>query len=72
MRALHAVDGMLTVSITPLPRDSSATEIRGRLLAARACQGWDTPSKRAICAMSWRNWKTGAVSSTCSGRRPTW
>ena len=35
MRALHSVDGMLSVTVTPLPRDSSATEIRGQLLAAR-------------------------------------
>lgn len=35
MRALHTVDGMLTVTLTPLARDSSATEIRGQLLAAR-------------------------------------
>lgn len=35
MRALQSVDGMLTVSLTPLPRAESATEIRGRLLAAR-------------------------------------
>ncbi|MBI4788619.1 MAG: hypothetical protein HY782_16425, partial [Chloroflexi bacterium] len=35
LRALHSVDGMLTVSVTPLPRGSTATEIRGRLLAAR-------------------------------------
>lgn len=35
MRALQSVDGMLTVSLLPLPRDKSATEIRGRLLAAR-------------------------------------
>lgn len=35
MRALQSVDGMLSVSLTPLPRDKSATEIRGRLLAAR-------------------------------------
>jgi hypothetical protein len=35
MRALQSVDGMLTVTLAPLPRDKSATEIRGRLLAAR-------------------------------------
>ncbi len=35
LRALHAAEGMLTVSITPLPRDTTATEIRGSLLAAR-------------------------------------
>lgn len=35
MRALQSVDGMLTVSLSPLPRAQSATEIRGRLLAAR-------------------------------------
>ncbi|MBI4671506.1 MAG: hypothetical protein HY741_07550, partial [Chloroflexi bacterium] len=35
MRALGAADGMLSVTITPLPRDASATELRGQLLAAR-------------------------------------
>lgn len=35
MRALSAADGLLTVTITPLPRDRAATEIRGQLLAAR-------------------------------------
>lgn len=35
MRALGAADGLLSVTITPLPRDMSATEIRGQLLAAR-------------------------------------
>ncbi|HZQ10317.1 MAG TPA: hypothetical protein VFD70_27310, partial [Anaerolineae bacterium] len=35
MRALHAADGMLAVTITPLPRDASATVLRGQLLAAR-------------------------------------
>ncbi len=35
MRALQTVDGLLTVTLTPLPRDSSATRVRGRLLAAR-------------------------------------
>ncbi len=35
MRALSAADGLLSVTITPLPRDSSATQIRGELLAAR-------------------------------------
>ncbi|MGE5138168.1 MAG: hypothetical protein ACM3JD_01790 [Rudaea sp.] len=35
MRALQSVDGLLSVTLTPLPRDRSATEIRGRLLAAR-------------------------------------
>ncbi len=35
MRALSAADGMLSVTITPLPRDTSATQIRGELLAAR-------------------------------------
>ncbi len=35
MRALNAADGLLSVTITPLPRDASATEIRGQLLAAR-------------------------------------
>ncbi|MEW5718368.1 MAG: hypothetical protein AB1817_07080 [Chloroflexota bacterium] len=35
MRALQAVDGMLTITLTPLPRGASATELRGRLLAAR-------------------------------------
>jgi hypothetical protein len=35
MRALQSVDGLLTVTLAPLPRDRSATEIRGRLLAAR-------------------------------------
>ncbi len=35
IRALHAAEGMLTVSIRPLPRDTTATETRGSLLAAR-------------------------------------
>jgi len=35
MRALHAADGMLSVDIAPLPRGTTATETRGRLLAAR-------------------------------------
>ncbi|MBI5650614.1 MAG: hypothetical protein HZC40_09250 [Chloroflexi bacterium] len=35
MRALHAVDGMVTISITPLPRETIATELRGQMLAAR-------------------------------------
>jgi hypothetical protein len=35
MRTLQSVDGMLTVSLSPLPRDRSATEIRGLMLAAR-------------------------------------
>jgi hypothetical protein len=35
MRALNAADGLLSVTITPLPRDASATELRGQLLAAR-------------------------------------
>lgn len=35
MRALSAADGLLSVTITPLPRDTSATQIRGQLLAAR-------------------------------------
>ncbi|HEX7588543.1 MAG TPA: hypothetical protein VF478_09535, partial [Anaerolineae bacterium] len=35
MRALHAADGMLSVTLTPLPRDTTATETRGSLLAAR-------------------------------------
>jgi hypothetical protein len=35
MRALQAVDGMLTVTLSPLARDVAATELRGRLLAAR-------------------------------------
>lgn len=35
MRALSAADGLLSVTITPLPRDTSATQIRGELLAAR-------------------------------------
>lgn len=35
MRALGAADGLLSVTITPLPRDRSATELRGQLLAAR-------------------------------------
>lgn len=35
MRALGAADGLLSVTITPLPRDASATQIRGELLAAR-------------------------------------
>ena len=35
VRALQAVDGMLIVALTPLARDVSATELRGRLLAAR-------------------------------------
>lgn len=35
MRALHAVDGMVVISITPLARDVIATELRGQMLAAR-------------------------------------
>lgn len=35
MRALGSADGLLSVTITPLPRDTSATRIRGELLAAR-------------------------------------
>lgn len=35
MRVLGSVDGIVTLSITPLPRRNMATEIRGRLLAAR-------------------------------------
>ena len=35
MRALQSVDGMLTITLTPLARGTSATELRGRLLAAR-------------------------------------
>lgn len=35
MRALNAADGLLAVTITPLPRDESATQLRGELLAAR-------------------------------------
>lgn len=35
MRALSAADGLLSVTITPLPRDAAATELRGQLLAAR-------------------------------------
>jgi hypothetical protein len=35
MRALGAADGLLCVTVTPLPRDTSATELRGQLLAAR-------------------------------------
>ncbi|MCC7162078.1 MAG: hypothetical protein IT331_06270 [Anaerolineae bacterium] len=35
MRALGAADGLLSVTITPLPRDASATRLRGELLAAR-------------------------------------
>jgi len=35
MRALQSVDGMLTISLTPLPRDESATTLRGQILAAR-------------------------------------
>lgn len=35
MRALSAADGLLAVTITPLPRDASATTLRGQLLAAR-------------------------------------
>lgn len=34
MRALQAVDGMVTITLTPLPHHT-ATELRGRLLAAR-------------------------------------
>jgi hypothetical protein len=34
MRALQAVDGMVTITLTPLPRHI-ATELRGQLLAAR-------------------------------------
>lgn len=35
MRALSAADGLLCVTVTPLPRDASATILRGQLLAAR-------------------------------------
>ncbi len=35
MRALNTVDGLMTVAITPLPRGTTATELRGQLLAAR-------------------------------------
>ncbi|MCG3141584.1 MAG: hypothetical protein HDKAJFGB_02890 [Anaerolineae bacterium] len=35
MRALSAADGLLCVTVTPLPRDTTATELRGQLLAAR-------------------------------------
>lgn len=35
MRALNTADGFMSVSITPLPRDTSATQIRGQLIAAR-------------------------------------
>ncbi|MBI5304431.1 MAG: hypothetical protein HY868_20025 [Chloroflexi bacterium] len=35
MRALHAVDALVVISITPLPRDTIATELRGQMLAAR-------------------------------------
>ena len=35
MRALQAVDGMVTITLTPLPRHTTTTELRGRWLAAR-------------------------------------
>ncbi len=35
MRALRSVDGLLTVTLMPWPRATAATEMRGRLLAAR-------------------------------------
>ena len=35
MRALQSVDGLATITLTPLPRDQSATELRGQILAAR-------------------------------------
>lgn len=35
VRALQSVDGMVTVDLTPLPRDDTASRYRGRLLAAR-------------------------------------
>jgi hypothetical protein len=35
MRALQAVDGMVTITLTPLPRDKTATDLRGQILAAR-------------------------------------
>lgn len=35
MRALQSVDGMAAITLTPLPRDQSATELRGQILAAR-------------------------------------
>ncbi|MBI5029465.1 MAG: hypothetical protein HZB51_02980 [Chloroflexi bacterium] len=35
MRALQSVDGMVTITLMPLPRDKSATDLRGRILAAR-------------------------------------
>jgi len=44
MRALNSVEGMLTVTITPLTRDSTATQLRGQLLAARV-PGFGNPKE---------------------------
>lgn len=44
VRALHAADGMLVVTLAPLPRDTTATETRGNLLAARV-PGFGRPSQ---------------------------
>jgi len=35
MRALQSVDGLVTITLTPLPRDKTATDLRGQILAAR-------------------------------------
>lgn len=35
MRALQSVDGLVTITLTPLPRDTTATALRGQILAAR-------------------------------------
>lgn len=35
MRALQSVDGLVTITLTPLPRDQTATNLRGQILAAR-------------------------------------
>lgn len=35
MRALQSVDGLVTITLTPLPRQQTATTLRGQILAAR-------------------------------------
>jgi len=48
MRALQTVDGMVTITLMPLPRDTTATELRGRLLAARVPGLGRTQEARAL------------------------